>query len=560
MKQNMRCALLAGTMMSAIATASSSVAAERLAADSEPGTITLAQAVVNPNDPNQKAKAPPPKGAPPAAAPHRATPPQPPAPPAAPKGVQMQQPQQQPTPGQPGRPLQAQQPAPGQPAPPPGPAQRQFGQPKGAPGALPKGTPPTPVQQPQPAQPPAPAMRQVTPPVPPPGLPKAPQPALNQPQAPGTPGAPVIGKPAPGITPPPGAPVIGRPAPGFTPPPGAPPAALNQPHPPGTPGAPTTAPVIGRPAPALAPPPPAGTAAITPMHGRVDQLRTGRVEHTEANGRVVIQEPGGRVIVREGGRAFIRHDESERFRLLGRDHRIEERGQERFVYVGRPGGVQIINVTGPDGRLLRRMRRGPDGREVVLINNTVVGAAVATGFILALAAPAILIPRERYIVDVSAAPPALLYETLDAPPVVALERAYALDEIRFNVNLRDRVRRLDLDAITFETGSWEITPEQYPKLQVIANAIGQVLARHPEAVFMIEGHTDAVGNDVDNLSLSDRRAESVSVVLTEQFQIPPENMVTQGYGEQFLKIPTDGPSRENRRVAVRNISHLLAGR
>ena len=210
--------------------------------------------------------------------------------------------------------------------------------------------------------------------------------------------------------------------------------------------------------------------------------------------------------------------------------------------------------------LLRRVRRGPDGREVVLINNAVVGAAVATGFILALAAPQILIPRERYIVDVAAAPPALIYETLDAPPVVPIERAYALDEIRYNVNLRDRVRRLDLDAITFDTGSWEVMPEQYPRLEVIGNAIRQVLARNPDAVFMIEGHTDAVGADVDNLSLSDRRAESVAVVLTEQFQIPPENLVSQGYGEQFRKIPTDGPSRENRRVAVRNISHLLAGK
>jgi outer membrane protein OmpA-like peptidoglycan-associated protein len=88
----------------------------------------------------------------------------------------------------------------------------------------------------------------------------------------------------------------------------------------------------------------------------------------------------------------------------------------------------------------------------------------------------------------------------------------------------------------------------------------QVLANIPEAVFMIEGHTDAVGADVDNLSLSDRRAESVAVVLTEQFQIPPENLVTQGYGEQFLKVPVDGPQRENRRVAVRNISRLLAGK
>ena len=74
---------------------------------------------------------------------------------------------------------------------------------------------------------------------------------------------------------------------------------------------------------------------------------------------------------------------------------------------------------------------------------------------------------------------------------------------------------------------------------------------------MIEGHTDAVGNDVDNLSLSDRRAESVAVALTEQFQVPAENLVTQGYGEQYLKVPTEGPEIVNRRVAVRRITPLI---
>src|SRR6185295_6129005 len=164
-----------------------------------------------------------------------------------------------------------------------------------------------------------------------------------------------------------------------------------------------------------------------------------------------------------------------------------------------------------------------------------------------------------YIVDVGSAPPAMLYEALDAEPVETLERAYTLDEIRSTVALRDRTRRLDLDQITFDTGSWQITPEQYPKLEAVAEALRRVLARNPNAIFLIEGHTDLVGNDVDNLSLSDRRAESMAVVLTEQFQIPPENLVTQGYGEQFPKIQTDGPSRENRRVAIRNIARLLAG-
>ena len=66
-----------------------------------------------------------------------------------------------------------------------------------------------------------------------------------------------------------------------------------------------------------------------------------------------------------------------------------------------------------------------------------------------------------------------------------------------------------------------------------------------------------MGNDVDNLSLSDRRAEAVAVALTEQFQVPAENLVTQGYGKQGLVIQTDAPERANRRVAIRRITPLI---
>ena len=78
-------------------------------------------------------------------------------------------------------------------------------------------------------------------------------------------------------------------------------------------------------------------------------------------------------------------------------------------------------------------------------------------------------------------------------------------------------------------------------------------------MYLIEGHTDAVGSDVDNLSLSDRRAEAVAQVLTEQFQVPAENLTSQGYGEQYLKVPTQGPERVNRRVTIRRITPLLTG-
>jgi outer membrane protein OmpA-like peptidoglycan-associated protein len=297
----------------------------------------------------------------------------------------------------------------------------------------------------------------------------------------------------------------------------------------------------------------------------VDQLRAQRKVEMVGNQKILV-EPDKRMIVRDGKKAFIRHDENSRFRLLGVTPRMEQRGNEHFAYIKRPGGYQIISVTDGSGRLLQRIRRGPDGRDVILINNrrgaalaAGAGAGLAAALFLGLAAPVIHIPRDEYIVDVSAARADMLYDALDAEPLEPMERAYSLDEIRYNVELRDRLRRLDVDSITFASGAWEITPEQYPALEAVAHAMKRVLSRNPNAMFLIEGHTDGVGNEDDNLSLSDRRAEAVAVVLTDAFQIPPENLVTQGYGEQFLKVPTDGPNRSNRRVTVRNIFRLLAG-
>lgn len=275
----------------------------------------------------------------------------------------------------------------------------------------------------------------------------------------------------------------------------------------------------------------------------------------EAGGRRIIEEPGGRAIIRENGRTFIRHDDSERFRGFS-GARVERRGAENFTTFRRPDGVEIITVTDANGRLLRRIRRGPDRREVVLIDNKPRGSG---SFFLNLAEPVVSIPRERYIVDMSEAAPDVLYETLEAPPLEPIDRAYSLDEVRYNVALRDRMRRVDINTITFDTGSSEVTPDQAQKLQSIAAAIMRVVSANPNEIFLIEGHTDAVGQDDDNLSLSDRRAAAVADILANEFQVPPENLVTQGYGEQFLKVPTDSPSRENRRVTARRITPLLKG-
>jgi outer membrane protein OmpA-like peptidoglycan-associated protein len=286
---------------------------------------------------------------------------------------------------------------------------------------------------------------------------------------------------------------------------------------------------------------------------RVDQLRSERREVREGN-RTIIREPD-RVIVREAnGTAFIRHSDVDRFRYGARDVRVETRGRDNVTTVVLPNGQRVVTVFDADGRLLRRSR-WVDGREIVIINQR----PLAPGFspFVVLPPPIIRIPRERYIVDLAAAPPALVYDTLMAPPIEPIEQAYSLDQVRYSYSLRERMPSIDIDTITFETGSWEVTPDQVDRLAAIADGISRATKANPQEVFLIEGHTDATGNDVDNLSLSDRRAETVALILSDKFGVPPENMVTQGYGEQYLKIQTDGPERRNRRVTVRRITPLL---
>jgi outer membrane protein OmpA-like peptidoglycan-associated protein len=99
--------------------------------------------------------------------------------------------------------------------------------------------------------------------------------------------------------------------------------------------------------------------------------------------------------------------------------------------------------------------------------------------------------------------------------------------------------------ITFEFGSDNLSPQARANLAEFARAM-----RDPSlaaATFNVDGHTDAVGSDAFNQTLSERRAESV-VRYLESLGIDRSRLQAKGHGEADLRDPADPFAGINRRV------------
>ncbi|MEM6462467.1 MAG: OmpA family protein [Pseudomonadota bacterium] len=278
-----------------------------------------------------------------------------------------------------------------------------------------------------------------------------------------------------------------------------------------------------------------------------------------ALGGKVVEDEGDRLVVERNGRFFVRKDESALFRDDGRDVEIEQlrNGRTRET-ITRPNGSKIITVRDPGGYALRRVRVKPNGERIVLFDiREHDRQRRAVNYDRDLPPLRVTIPQDQYIVSGGRYGRSGLADILLAPPVEPVTTGYSLRDVRESNRLRSMVRRVDLDTITFDSGSATVRASQVPLLANIAGGMLDVIDANPAAVFLIEGHTDAVGDELYNLTLSDRRAETVARILVNAFDVPPENLVVQGYGEQYLKIDTLADDRRNRRVAIRNITPLL---
>jgi OmpA-OmpF porin, OOP family len=108
----------------------------------------------------------------------------------------------------------------------------------------------------------------------------------------------------------------------------------------------------------------------------------------------------------------------------------------------------------------------------------------------------------------------------------------------------------DLPMITFEFDSADLKPEAREVLDQLAAALQS--DQLGSSSFMIEGHTDAVGDETYNQVLSEQRAQAVRQYLASK-QVAPSRLQTVGKGETELLEAADGESAVNRRVRVINL-------
>lgn len=272
-------------------------------------------------------------------------------------------------------------------------------------------------------------------------------------------------------------------------------------------------------------------------------LKNGEKIVSRSGDRVVIQDPDGELRVLKDDNALIQRPGDQVQTQTFDD------GSTRTI-VTKADGSRIETIRSRDGSVLRRSNFDAQGREYILVDDLVEEREVIVSEL-----PQVQEKQELRIA--SNQDEEALRRALQAEARNDQGRTFSLRQVREIREVRSLAPQLELDAVRFPTGSAAIQPEQARALANIGSTLRDMIEKDPRTVILVEGHTDAVGDASYNLALSDRRAETVALALTEYFDVPPANLVTQGYGESQLRVPTNGAEPANRRAVVRNISGLL---
>jgi OOP family OmpA-OmpF porin len=131
------------------------------------------------------------------------------------------------------------------------------------------------------------------------------------------------------------------------------------------------------------------------------------------------------------------------------------------------------------------------------------------------------------------------------------DRLFYVKNVRIaegGVKYYDRVMedgKIVATGIRFDTGKSTLKPESMG----VINEIYDLMVKYPELKFSVEGHTDNVGDDASNMTLSADRAESVMNTLIDM-GIAGDRLSSRGLGETMPMDDNNNPEgrANNRRV------------
>jgi outer membrane protein OmpA-like peptidoglycan-associated protein len=109
----------------------------------------------------------------------------------------------------------------------------------------------------------------------------------------------------------------------------------------------------------------------------------------------------------------------------------------------------------------------------------------------------------------------------------------------------DRGLIVSLSNIIFSFNQWNLKPGAQKNLAKLAILLNE----YPDRSILLEGHTDSVGDEEYNESLSQKRAVAVRDFLVRQ-GVSPSKLYVRGYGERYPLVTNDTKEgrQQNRRV------------
>jgi outer membrane protein OmpA-like peptidoglycan-associated protein len=211
----------------------------------------------------------------------------------------------------------------------------------------------------------------------------------------------------------------------------------------------------------------------------------------------------------------------------------------------RPRAVTYARIRVSDGNTLQPMVGRVEITDLATGQLTMIANARQNGGALVCLPAggryALTVSRDKYLFHT---------ENFDLTEVATFERPFEL-----NVSLWPAVAPAErpdsvahpvvLRNVFFASGSAELRPESKPELDVLVRFLNE----NPTLRIQINGHTDDVGDDATNLTLSENRANSVRNYLITN-KIAAERLRARGFGEQQPVQPNDSDAHRaaNRRT------------